>query len=162
MSAGEIERHDEDRGDDRPRPAPDEPRGQDRDRDPHHLEVLVHVEVDRAQDDDVRDHEQRDEPRDEEPARRQAAGRDGRDEGEDERDPEVGQRRRRRPPAALAEPRLAPARDEPERAGRLCWKMASAMNGTARTTGARKSAASRRAVGARHAPVVTTYRPTMR
>ena len=51
----------------------DQPGGEDRDRDPHDLEVLVHVELDRADHDDVRDDEQGDHPGDEEPARRQPA-----------------------------------------------------------------------------------------
>ncbi len=51
------------RRDGRPRPAADEPRRQQGDRDPHRLEVLVHVEGDVADLHQVRDGEQRDRPR---------------------------------------------------------------------------------------------------
>ena len=46
----------------------DGPAREDRHGDPHDLEVLVHVEVDRAHPDDVRDDEQGEEPGEEEPA----------------------------------------------------------------------------------------------
>ena len=106
----------EDRDDDRPRPPSYEPGGQDRDRDPHHLEVLVHVEFDRAQDDDVRDDEQRHHPRNEEPPRGQSARGDGGDHGQGERDAEVGRVEEQDRERAVAEARLSPASDEAERA----------------------------------------------
>ena len=54
MSPGEIADTASTTSDRDRRPGPDEPRRQDGDRDPHHLEVLVHVELDRADEDDVR------------------------------------------------------------------------------------------------------------
>ncbi len=90
-------------------------RGEDRDRDPHDLEVLVHVEFDRAHHDDVGNDEQRHHPGDEEPSIWHGPRRERGHDREDERDPEVGQVEEgdgRRP---VAEAPLAPAGDEPER-----------------------------------------------
>ena len=104
--------------------------------------------------DDVRDDEQRDEPRDEEPARRQPARRStaatsasANGMPEVRRVEEERRRAGRRRTAASLQP--ATNRNAPTWP---CWKTASAMNGTARTSGAeeehRVAASRRRAPGA--------------
>ena len=115
MSTGDSA-HTSSTADDRPRPpAREQPAGEDRDRDPHDLEVLVHVEFDGADDDDVRDDEQGDHPGDEEPAPRPAAREERGDDREQDGDAEVGQVEERGRGRPVADPRLAPAEHEPER-----------------------------------------------
>ena len=111
------QQHDRDR---RQRPAADEPRGEQGDRDPHRLEVLVHVEVDDADLHDVRDHEEADDPRGQEAAMRHAR-QEQRGQRQRERHAEVGEVEEGDRGRAVGRLRRRPARDElqPARAGGL-------------------------------------------
>ena len=89
--------------------------GQDRHCDPHDLEVLVHIEFDRAHEDDVGHHEERHHPGHQEPPRWHASRGERGHDREDERDPEVGQVEEDDGLRPIPEARLTPAGDQPER-----------------------------------------------
>ena len=96
-----------------PRPAVDQPRGEQRQRDPHDLEVFVHVELDGAGDDRIGDDEHRDGPGEEPETIPQLSGQEGK-RREDQRDSQVRDVEEGDGGGPVAERRLGPAGHEAE------------------------------------------------